>query len=343
MTGRRQKRRARKLWKQARALDRAAKEQRRAVQVSDAEAAALRARADRLYHGEDFERSQGFTDPLVVENVRGEATCLRDLWVRGSSAFYVCGGPSLRELDVSRLAERGIVSLGLNNAAGYAPVTAFCHSDPSGKFHPGIWFDPCIMKFVPRPKMGYKLAVKHEGKFYLIDKTARDCPNVWAFKRCEDFVPETFFTRDGATWGNNQAAVDRGASPHFLFTFFLGFRLLHYLGVRRVFMLGVDFGGSSYAFGQRLGGCNSGSYLKARKWCDQLAPVFDEFGFEVFNCNRESGLKTFPHVAFSEALEEVRGYVPRGEFDLEGWYEKKYENDPKKKKKKNEQSERGQG
>lgn len=275
-------------------------------------------------------------DPLVAYDRHGYMTdSLRDIW-RGSAGFLVCGGPSLKQLPIERLAERGIVSLGINNVSGYAPVRAATWSDPTEKFHHGISLDPSIIKFVPQERLGDAVAIKlPDGKFAWTDMTLADCPNVWGFKRNCDWEPSTFLTRDSASWGNNDAGVVMNGRPKIIFTFFLGLRLLHYLGCRRIYLLGVDFSmsgqeGGGYAFNERRDGgaakCNNDHYKRAAGMLAELKPILDAAKFEIFNCNQKSALEVFPFCPFAEALEDCRGNIQPGPFDLNGWYAKSLTN-----------------
>lgn len=275
-------------------------------------------------------------DPLVAYDRHGNITdSLRDIW-RGSAGFLVCGGPSLKQIPIERIAERGIVSLGINNVCGYAPVRAATWSDPTEKFHHGISLDPALMKFVPQERLGDAVAVKlPDGKFAWTDMTLADCPNVWGFKRNCDWEPSTFLTRDSASWGNNDAGVVANGRPKIIFTFFIGLRLLHYLGCRRIYLLGVDFTmsaneGGGYAFNERrdkgASKCNNDHYKRAAGMLAELKPVLDAGEFEVFNCNQNSALEVFPFCPFEKALEDCRGNVPISPFDLNGWYAKSLTN-----------------
>jgi hypothetical protein len=105
---------------------------------------------------------------------------------------------------------------------------------------------------------------------------------------------------------------------------------MHYLGCRRVYLIGVDFAmkpgnrrqKGNYAFSQ--GGAGDGNnehYRAAVRLAEELAPVFSERGYEVYNCNKRSRLAVFPYVSFEQALEDCRNQLPSEPFDLEGWYE----------------------
>ena len=74
--------------------------------------------------------------------------------------FLVGGGPSLKDIDTSLLAQRGVVALGINNVAAAVPVTAHVFGDPQVKFHHGLFLDPDMMTFCPVGKMPYGVRAK---------------------------------------------------------------------------------------------------------------------------------------------------------------------------------------
>lgn len=289
----------------------------------------------------DSELAKKFRDPLRVTDRSQSPTSVLQNFLFGGSAFLVCGGPSVNRMNFERLRERGIFSLGVNNVAGKVPVTAFVCSDPPMKFHWGIFKDPKVMKFLPTPKIGKgknrgRLRIKHQdGTFQWLNEFTCECPNVWGFERRSWLmVDHTFFTEPSASWGNQNAGVERTGLAKTACTMLLGIRLLHYLGAANVFLLGADFWMSpgagprgNYAFGQdRDKGAvesNNRQFGIAAEWLQELRPVFERFGFHVYNCNRESALRAFDHVPFEDALESCRGIVPEEPFDLSDWYEKK--------------------
>jgi hypothetical protein len=276
-------------------------------------------------------------DGLVVYDRHKKRATLKDT-LSGCSMFMVCGGPSLKLLDLSQLTRRGVVSLGINNVSAIAPVNYFLCSDPPEKFHSTIWFDPRITKLIPICKARKeRLRIKRGDKFYRLPFRPKDVPNIFFFERREWFDPEDFLTSEAATWGNNEEAFNAGKSPRLLFTFFLGLRLCHYLGVSNLFLLGVDFNMTSdspYAFAQSEmnNSCktNNGSYKKAIEWCRQLKPKFDEAGFNVFNCNPVSALDVFPYVSFEQAVATCRGPFIDDNPDTADWYVKEEDEKGKK-------------
>jgi hypothetical protein len=81
-------------------------------------------------------------------------------------------------------------------------------------------------------------------------------------------------------------------------------RLLYYLGVRRVFLLGCDFRMAerqpNYAFPQYRNrasiASNNRLYATLNRRLQRLGPYFDEAGYQVFNCTPGSGLTVYPYV-----------------------------------------------
>lgn len=227
----------------------------------------------------DFARR--WRDPLLVYDRAKETTgALRGV-LAGRSAFLACGGPSARALPLEALAERGVWTMAVNNAAGHFPCQAFVCSDPPSKFSHSVWLDPAIMKLIPRPKMDRKRGRLRRKlpreEWQVCDRcratgrdgdrkcpacgglgclmfgpllgpdgrqmSAIDCPNVWGFSRRSWLAcDDTFFTDPAASWGNQAAGVARTGEQRTACTMLLAMRLLRYLGAGRVFLLGVDFG-----------------------------------------------------------------------------------------------------
>ena len=277
-------------------------------------------------------------DPLGIVGPNNKHTDVLRNMLRGGSAFLVCGGPSLLNVDYMKLRERGVFSLGVNNVAGKVPVSAFVCSDPPAKFHHGIFYDPKVMKFLPTPKLRGRrgtLRIKQpNGEFKQAKKKTIDCPNVWGFERRSWLAPDcTWFTGTSAAWGNHDAGVKKTGQPKTVCTMLLGLRILQYLGARNIFLLGVDFYmdprrdlDKNYAFNQHRedGACSSNNniYRVVNQWLLDLKPIFEQFGFNTYNTYQESRLTAFPYVPFSDALEVCRSGVPEEPFDLQGWYEK---------------------
>lgn len=247
---------------------------------------------------------------------------LNGLWWP-SPGFLVCGGPSLNKIPFQKLKERGIVSLAVNNVAGYAPVSAWCFSDPQNKFHHAIYLDPKCLTFAPIPKLRKHLNVKMpNGTFRVGDMRVMDCPASFGFNRRTVFNAKTFLTTPYAHWGHGGKDSERPFT--LLETMLLGLRLMHYLGCPRVYMLGVDHHmtqEAQYSFNQTKPP-RDGRYKKANEMLKELRPVFEAVGFQVFNCNPESHCDAFDKVSFDQAFQDCQGAVPQEPWDLSKWYDK---------------------
>lgn len=248
-------------------------------------------------------------DPLVVKR-NDKPIDLEGLW-SPNPAFLVGSGPELEKFPLERLKERGVASMGVNNAAARAPVKAWCFGDPQNKFHQGLYLDPTVMTFAPQPKLKRMILMKLDGRFHRTEVRVRQTPNVFSFNRGMMFQPKTFFETEWAQWGKGKHQPEGTAHAGCLATLFVGFRLLHYLGVRRVYLIGVDHTS------------NRRRYKKEQAAFKRLLPVFERVGFEVINCNRRSGCRVFPFADFHEAVDDCKGSVPSEPLDVEGWYSKK--------------------
>jgi len=226
------------------------------------------------------------------------------LWLgdiyRGRSAFLIAGGPSFAGLNHAKLRQPGILTMGLNNAVKTFRTNLWVSVDAPDHFLRSIWLDPTIMKFVP---------ICHASKFIFnsdawrfMDIRVGDCPNMVYYKRNERFKPKQFLWEDCMNWGNHK---DYGGGRSVML---VAIRILFTLGIRRIYLLGVDFNmdeKTTYHFDQRraagsISGNNS-SYLKLDKWFRELRPLFEAQDFLVYNCNPESGLKAFDCLPFDEA------------------------------------------
>jgi len=252
---------------------------------------------------------------------------LRNLWWPAPGAFLVCGGPSVNSLDVSLLDDPRVMSLGVNNVAGWVKgVKAMTFSDPVEKFSGHVFLNPGIIKLVPAPKLKHQIRLKHPEtrEFVWGPLQLKHCPNTFGFARQSVFDPETFLTADAAQWGG-----EWNGHRKILYSAFLGLRLLVYLGIKNIFLLGVDHTmsvESGYAFpqGRKAGAAkqNNEHYKIINREMAALRPVLERAGIKVFNCNKMSGCPVWDHIPYERAVEICTSQVPEWPLDLEGWYEK---------------------
>ncbi len=273
-----------------------------------------------------------FEDPLEVSDRFGRpADSLRGLWAP-SPAFLVCGGPSLRDVRLDRLRERGVVSLGVNLSAAWVPVKAWVFSDPQTKFHHGLYLDPGVMTFCPQPKMerGFMVKMKDGSwrrttekiKRITVGITVRDCPNTFGYHRRTCFVPNEFFTTPYAHWGPGKHQPPDVPAIGCFCTMLIGIRLLHWLGVRKIYMIGVDHqgrDGKCYGFPNEKGE-RVARYDLERQMLEALVEPMKRHGVELINCSATSRCNLYCYVPFDDAVDDCKGDVPNEPFDCYGWY-----------------------
>ncbi len=286
--------------------------------------------------------SSKWIDPLRVTNSRTEPTeALRSSLV-GATGFLLGGGPSVNDLDLSLMAQRGIWTMAINNAGAHPRIRphAFVCSDPPRKFHHSIWLDPGIMKWIPSPKFHggrnrNQLRRKMpDGSFEIMDRNTRTAPNVWGFERRSWMVPDdTFFTEHSAAWGNQDIGMRLYGERKTACTMLIGIRLMYYLGIRRIFLLGCDFRmrsdyGYSFGQGRTQGAINSNNehFEIANDWFCRLTSggVFNQFGLELYNCYEYSGIRAFPYVPYKQAVEIACEGIDQYP-DCSCWYEDEIE------------------
>jgi hypothetical protein len=230
------------------------------------------------------------------------------LWLgdiyRGRSAFLIAGGPSFATLDHSKLRMPGILTMGLNNTPKTFRPNLWVSVDSPDHFLRSIWLDPTIMKFVPICHTAKFIFNSDKWKF--MDLRVGDCPNVLYYKRNEHFKAKQYLWEDCINWGNHK---NHGGGRSVMLA---AIRILFILGIRRIYLLGVDFEmneSTKYHFEQNrtknsINGSNS-TYQLLNKWFKQLRPLFEKQNLLVYNCNPNSKLRAFNYIPYEEAIGTV--------------------------------------
>lgn len=239
---------------------------------------------------------------------------------KGRAAFLVLGGPSLLKVDYNKLLLPGIITLGVNNSPKtIRPSLWTCVDDPAS-FLKSIWLDPRIMKFVPYTHSEKTLFDSATWKMTNI--LVGECPNVWYFKRNERFNAKQFLTEDTFNWGGH-TELDGARS-----VMLVAIRLLYYLGIRTVYLVGCDFKmdtNTKYHFAQdRTNGSirsNNNTYNVLKKRFAELKPIFEKNKFNIYNCSPGSHLTVFPFIDFEQAV--ANSVLDIGVEQTDGLYDRK--------------------
>ena len=252
---------------------------------------------------------------------------------RGAAVFVVLSGLSLLQLDLDRLDRRGIASIGVNQSPSMWRTNFWTYVDRARKFHDGIWKDPGVLKIIPSRHFGKPLQTKVDGKFLeLTDQSgaaikAKDMPGVIGYDRNAFFDPDKWLSEPSINWGNSKRSALRNKQPRCLNVMFAVTKIAYSLGFRRLYLLGCDFfmdDHQPYAFAQTKSAAgvksNNNCYRIMNDMFGMLKPSFDAAGFQIFNCNAESGFAVFPHVSFDDAVADATNAMPPEPWDTNDWY-----------------------
>lgn len=246
---------------------------------------------------------------------------------RGRSAFLVLSGPSLNELDLSKLNRRGIFTMGVNNSWTVHRPNLWTCVDPPNRFVDVGWKDPGIMKLVPVALRRQRLGVmRSDGTKTDSAFKVHQMPNMLYYRRADKFDHRTFLTDDCVQWGCLEGDKDAISVQGKRSVMLAAMRILHYLGFRRVYLIGCDFKMSAdrrYAFDEGRSESaikhNNTLYDALHARFEALKPHFDQHEFEVFNCSPGSELGVFESMDYADAI-ELAGGECGGEIRSAGWY-----------------------
>lgn len=270
-----------------------------------------------------------FAQPSILRRADGLPAHLEGSLL-GSSMFLVLSGPSAKTVDLSLLQGRGIVSMAVNNSWALFRPTHWTSLDPPDRFIDQGWKDPGILKMVPRGYTKHRLRTfdPSVGKIRRSRFSVHEMPSTFFYGRRHTFDHRTFLDDSAIQWGNLKGQKDSLGNPACRSVMLAALRLCFHLGATTVYLVGCDFHmppeGDAYAFPQEKtpGGrkSNNHAYAILGRRLAALAPLLKERGLRVFNCNKESALKCFPHRPFEEAVR----LASRGSSKpivTEGWYE----------------------
>jgi hypothetical protein len=242
----------------------------------------------------------------LVYNSKQQPVYLEDTY-KGASCFYIGAGPSLNNLDLSVLSQRGITTFAVNNiAAKTIRPNIWLGIDVPKSFHRNIWDDPSILKFTKTENWdhGYNGGMSNHA------------PNLFWFKLNTSFETSTFFKEPTISCGRAKDHPDNLGLSGGRSIILPAFRLMHYLGFRRIYLLGCDFNmlpEKPYAFEQTKwpGGVktNNMMYEITAARLKSLIPQMDRDGFQVYNCTPGSKLTIYPEMELERAVKLARSTI----------------------------------
>jgi hypothetical protein len=195
------------------------------------------------------------------------------------------------------------------------------------------------MKFTPIGHVNRNLQVKEDnGEFRTSQFKVKDMPSVFHFRRNSKFEVNEFLYQSTVNWGNEEKIIDELGNKGSRSVMLAAIRILYYLGFRRVYLLGADFkmesGKDNYAFNQDRSifsiNSNNNTYNILNSRFNALKPIFDSLNYKIFNCNKDSGLKSFPFINYETAIKQASAKFNK-KIDTLGWYDRKEKEKEKEK------------
>jgi len=220
---------------------------------------------------------------------------------KDQSVFMICNGPSFANLNHGRLKLPGIITFGINNGAHVFRPNLWTSVDDPTRFLRSIWADSNIQKFIPMAHFEKPIWDTELDNYST--NIVGDFANVVGFRRNERFVAKEWLYQDTINWGNHK---DYGGGRS---VFLAAIKICYLLGFKNLYLLGCDFTMSDtqkYWFDEnrteQAVKNNNSSYQSMIRYFHELAPTFKQEGFNIYNCNPESGLKIFPFVDYTKAV-----------------------------------------
>ncbi len=234
---------------------------------------------------------------------------------KNASCFFIGSGPSLSEVNLDLLKEPGTLIMSVNNGAsalieaGITPDLWTCVDFPD-KFIKQIWLNPKITKFCP--SHNHSIPLFDNEKWEDMNIVPRDCPNVYFYYKQTDFNKNNFFKEPCVCWG----------AKDFRSVFIASLKIMYHLGIRNVYLLGVDFDMSAdkpYVFKQSRNDYmlehNAKLYEGLNKYIvPEIVKIGKEkYDFNMYTCNKKTKLVGVDFVPFNEAIKRVNESI--GPFD----------------------------
>lgn len=236
---------------------------------------------------------------------------------RGASAFLLCSGPSLGEIDPDVFQRAGVLSMAVNNVPSIVRPNMWVYVDSPSKWVEQAWLDPSIMKFVPIKHMNKPFKITTEkGNLVNSNKTIGELANVYGYHRNAEFHADRFLNESTFSWGCAAEVADDVGAVGIRSVMLVAVKMLYFLGVSTIYLVGCDWHMTEdkpYAFPQAKERDavqrNNGLYRVIGARLRRLQPHLQRAGCQVYNTTPQSKLDVFPHIPLQQALKEATGHI----------------------------------
>lgn len=216
---------------------------------------------------------------------------------KGTALLVGCG-ESAKECDLSEtdIHKMGVGSIGYKDIYSWGPLDTYCTMDPPfGKtgeisaVHPDLLVEKRIHKVFARR---YRSICEENHALYKGDKIAGPMSMVQTNLL---FSPPDFLSTTTYCMGTDMSMI----TPNCRSSLFPSLKWLYDRGFRTVYLVGCDFNPPRMV---------ATPYITWNFWdtmrimLNSLKPYFDQAGFFVRNCSKDSSLTCFPYVPYKEAI-----------------------------------------
>lgn len=257
----------------------------------------------------------------------GRLVDLRGLY-KGKSLFLVLNGPSVANMDLAPLSQRGYITMAVNNGWSLLRPNLWVAVDPPSKFLDAGWKDPAITKFTIYPYRNMPLARRiPDGRIAKSGIRPSQCPATLFFNIDYNFHPATFLPSETFSTGGHDTEPDSLGIPRARSVMLVAIKLAWHLGFSRLYLLGADFTMDQqqpYAFDHEYRPVwvnhNNKTYDGLRIRLAALRPILEANGLTIINCTPGTHLTAFDCVDYEQALADAAESAC-GNLDTQGWYD----------------------
>jgi hypothetical protein len=197
----------------------------------------------------------------------------------------ICGGPSFLAVDHGMIRRSGILTMTLNNGVRTFRSDLWLGVDSPRKFDRSLWRDRHITKFVPAKRTSHRRVARSVGTY--------------TYERSDTWCTEQVFAPGNTIpWYNVLGSGYRTSMIDAI-------RVLFILGVRTIYLFGVDFFQSpEYGYHHTAPKFQAGIENNNRIYRNLsdrfilLRPLMEAAGLFIYNCNPTSHLTAFEKRGF---------------------------------------------
>jgi hypothetical protein len=189
-------------------------------------------------------------------------------------SIILCGtGPSLHGVDPEGLRKKGMPILGLNNSFEIVDLDFWMTCDSPDQFDKKIWEKECL---------------KFCAWNWREESAIQDRKNILFYK--------AYGLEVGHSEEFDESLVVNGPYINFVFegcTFPMALHMVYWLGFRRVFLVGCDFGGKSHLSTLSNKFCEEHQKLNLERGFNALREASDAGALELISCTADSPINSF--------------------------------------------------